>query len=145
MTSESFNNDFVSACNDANISSLNTELIYKDVSDLVNLDTLMSYYICAPPLPGMRLDIFLLTKDFIYNCEITEENDFWSIVPLASVSHIREIGLQNNTYWSLDISIKASSEGDDDFVLIDDIKNKDDIRKFAGVLRDNLAFSTKQA
>lgn len=146
MSSESFWKDWVSACNEANVSDPDCIRMFDDIVKLVNLDTLTGYYISTPPLPGLpetKFDIFMLTKDFIYNYEITEANDVWSIVPLTSVSHIRESGLENNTYWSLDISIKASSEGDDTLVLLDEIKNKDDIRKFAGVLRDNLTFSTK--
>ena len=147
MISESFDEDFASACVDANIGHLDFERLAGEVSKLVKLDTVTGYYISTPPLPGLpetKLDIFLLTKDFIYNYEITERDDVWSIVPLTSVSHIRESGLQNNEYWSLDISIKSSSEVDQTFVLLDNIKNKDSIRRFASVLRDNLTFSTKQ-
>ena len=141
MTSGSFNKDFVSACNDANISSLDTELIYKDVSDLVNLDTIISYYICIPPLPGYpetRLDIFLLTKDFIYNYEIKGSGDIWTVIPLTAISHFRESVWIYDDFWALIISTYRASDSDV-LVILDKLDNKRELRKFAISLRDSLS------
>lgn len=141
MTSESFNKDFASACYDADISFVKTELICKDVSDLVNLDTLISYYICTPPLPGYpetRLDIFLLTKDFIYNYEIKDSGDIWTVIPLTAISHFRESAWVRDDFWALIVSTYRASDSDV-LVILDKLDNKRELRKFATSLRDSLS------
>lgn len=142
MISESFNEDFASACVDAGIGGLDCTRISNGISEFVNLDGLRAYYISTQPLPGFpktKLDIFLLTKKFMYNYEITEDEEVWSIVPLANISHMRESRWSTDEYWALNILINPPSDQNGALVIIDSIGNRHQLREFAGALRDGMS------
>ncbi len=141
MISDSFDKDFASACVDAGIGTLDHIRLFKEIRELIKLDALTTYYIATQPLPGFprtKLDLFLLTESFIYNYEITEDNDIWSIVPLSNISHMRESRWSTDDYWALNILVKSSSDQQGALVVIDKLDNRAKLRKFLGALRDEM-------
>ncbi len=141
MISESFLKDLASNCVDANINLRSVPEIRGEIEDFVELDTLAAYYISVPPLPEypeIELDIFLLTKDFIYNYEVNKSGNSWAVIPLTSVPYFRESVWTDSNFWSLIISTSGVSD-EDAVIILDKLEKKSEIHKFTIALRNNLA------
>ena len=141
MLAASFAQELEMMCLDAGIIGSDFGQICDEISDRVPFDTLTAHYISSgpfPALPDMKLDIFLLTDAFIYNYIVSiESGDEWSILPLTSISHIKESRILNSEFWSLVIT--AQSPGGNLVALVDKIENRDKVSAFTNVCRDNIA------
>ena len=142
MKTDSFKKDLASACINAGIGTTESVQLSENISEFVKLDTVTAYFISTQPLPGFpktKLDLFLLTNSFMYNYEITEDDDIWSIVPLSNISHMRESRWSNDEYWALNILINPPSDHSGALVIVDSTRNRRKLREFTGALIDNLA------
>ena len=141
MSVAAFAEDLEIMCLNAGIISSYFGQILDEISNRVPFDSLTAHYISAGPfpvLPEMKLDVFLLTDAFIYNHAVsTEGSDEWFILPLTGISYIKESRTPDNDFWSM--AITAQSQGVSGLVLVDDIENRDKIRAFTNLCRDNLA------
>ena len=148
MSKNSFLRELSTKCREVNITRNYATHIEDEIGKHVQLDTLTAYHISTGPMPGFvetKLDVFLLTKDFIYNYEVTIEfDDRWFTFPLTSISYIAERRSQfDSEFWSLLIGIRSLPVERGMAVLQSKIEDRDKIRKFANDCRENLSAIVK--
>lgn len=118
--------------------------VLKEIDSRVPLESVKAYYISAGPMPEFpttKLEVSLLTDAFIYNYELTvDDNEQWFTLPLTSVSYIVEThSPSNKEFWSLIIAIHSSVGKQGGLVLQDEMANRDKIREFANACREMLS------
>ena len=144
MSPDSFLLDLSTKCREVGIESASVTRIETEIIQHVQIDTLTSYYIATGPMPGFtqtKLDVFLLSEEFIYNYEVTtEDDDRWFTLPLTNISFIAESrSPHDNEFWALSIGIKSLPVEQGTAVLQCKIENRDGIRVFANECRGNLS------
>ena len=139
MVAVSFNQALETACHNAGIVGSELGAIFTEISGHIALDEVSDYYIVVgpfPAFPSLKLDVFLLTKEFVYNYAVSDSDDEeWTIVPLTRILSFRESGTPDALFWSLTMDRQPEAI----LVIMDRIENRDKIREFTSRCLGNLA------
>ena len=145
MVAVSFNKALETACHNAGIVGSELGAIFTEISGHIALDEVSDYYIVAGPFPAfprLKLDVFLLTEEFVYNYAVADSNDEeWTIVPLTSIVSFEESGTPDALFWSLTMYRQLPSS----LVIMDRIENRYKVREFTNRCLSNLAAIIKSA
>lgn len=141
MADVSFAQELELVCHDAGVEYHKFGRICEEISSRVPFDTISAHYISAGPLPvlpEMKLDVFLLTQTFLYDYVVsTAGSEEWFILPLTSISQLKESRALDDRFWSL--AITAHFQDDEGLILADEIKNRGKISAFTNRCRDNIS------
>ncbi len=117
-------------------SSVDLSEVSGKLLELVGEEEITCYHIVKGPLPGFPntiLDVFILTCQCLYNCEITPDGSFCTLLPLDCMTLISEELSEDKKFLSINFWAPAEMS----LILQDRLENRKALQNFLKAVKEN--------